>query len=107
MGRHEQAIGAARQALDLDPVSLRAISHVGLALYRARRYDAAIGFFQDEALGLDQDFVDAYVMLGITLVQTGRHDEAIAAFHRATALTADSPEILGLLGYAHGMAGRT
>ena len=44
-------------------------------------------------------------MLGITLVQTGMYGEAIAAFQRASALTGQNPEILGLLGYGYGMAG--
>ena len=39
MGQHDKAIRAARQALDVDPVSLSANSHVGLALYRARQYE--------------------------------------------------------------------
>lgn len=47
MGRHDQAIRVAQQALDLDPVSLRANSHVGLALYRAREYEAAIERFRE------------------------------------------------------------
>ena len=104
MGRHDQAIRAAQQALDLDPVSLHANSHVGLALYRARQYEAAIERFR-ETLHLDQDFADAHVMLGVTLVQTGMHGQAIAEFQRAQMLTGNSPEILGLLGYGYGMAG--
>ena len=104
MGRHDKAIRAARQALDIDLVSLSANSHVGLALYRARQYDAAIERFR-ETLHLDRDFADAHVMLGVTLVQTGMHSEAIAAFQRAGVLTGNSPEILGLLGYGYGMAG--
>jgi DNA-binding winged helix-turn-helix (wHTH) protein/TolB-like protein/Flp pilus assembly protein TadD len=104
MGRHDEAIRAARQALDIDPVSLSANSHVGLALYRARQYDAARERFR-ETLHLDRDFADAHVMLGVTLVQTGTYGEAIAAFQRAGVLTGKSPEILGLLGYAYGMAG--
>ena len=104
MGHHEKAIHAAQQALDLDPVSLRANSHVGLALYRARQYDAAVKRFR-ETLHLNPDFADAHVMLGVTLVQTGMHREAIAEFQRAGELTANSPEILGLLGYAYGMSG--
>ena len=104
MGRHDQAIRAAQQALDLDPVSLHANSHVGLALYRARQYEAAIERFR-QTLHLDQDFADAHVMLGVTLVQTGRHGQAIAEFQRAQMLTGNSPEILGLLGYGYGMAG--
>src|SRR5688572_7199729 len=44
-------------------------------------------------------------MLGVTLVQTGMYGEAIAALQRAGVLTGNSPEILGLLGYAYGMTG--
>ena len=104
MGQHEKAIRVAQQALDFDPVSLRANSHVGLAFYRARQYEAAIERFR-ETLHLDRDFADAHVMLGVTLVQTAMYDEAIAEFQRARVLTGNSPEILGLLGYGYGMAG--
>ena len=104
MGRHEKALRAAHHALELDPVSLRANSHVGLALYRAREYDAAVERFR-ETLHLNPNFADAHVMLGVTLVQTGMYEEAIAEFQRAGVLTSNSPEILGLLGYAYGMAG--
>ena len=104
VGQHDKAIRVARQALDLDPVSLRANSHVGLALYRARQYEAAIERFR-ETLHLDQDFADAHVMLGVTLVQKALYGEAIAEFQRARVLTGHSPEILGLLGYGYGMAG--
>ena len=44
-------------------------------------------------------------MLGVTLVQTRMYMEAIAEFQKAGRLTANSPEILGLLGYGYGMAG--
>ena len=104
MGQHDKAIRVAQQALDLDPVSLRANSHVGLALYRARQYEAAIERFR-ETLHLDQDFADAHVMLAVTLVQKAMYGEAIAEFQRARVLTGNSPEILGLLGYGYGMAG--
>ena len=104
MGHHEKAIRAAQHALDLDPVSLRANSHVGLALYRARQYGAAVERFR-ETLHLNSDYADAHVMLGVTLTQTEMYKEAIAEFERAGVLTANSPEILGLLGYGYGMAG--
>ena len=80
MGRHDEAIRAAQEALNVEPVSLSANSHVGLALYRARQYDAAIERFK-ETLHLDPDFADAHVMLGVTLVQTGMYGEAVAAFN--------------------------
>ena len=104
MGQHDKAIRVARQALDLNPVSLRANSHVGLALYRDRQYEAAMERFR-ETLHLDQDFADAHVMLGVTLVQKAMYGEAIAEFQRAMELTGNSPEILGLLGYGYAMAG--
>src|SRR5688500_13452033 len=97
MGRPDEAIRAAQRALDLDPASLRANSHVALALYRARQYEGAIERFRD-ALHLDQDFADAHVMLAVTLVQMGMYGEAIREFQRASVLTGNSPEILGLLG---------
>lgn len=104
MMRHEEAISAAQRAQDLDPVSLDANMHVGAALYRARQYDRAVEQSQ-RTLELDPDFIDAHVLLGLNLVQKKIYGEAISEFQKARALSGNSPEILGLIGYGYGMAG--
>ncbi len=104
MARHEEAIRAAQRAQEIDPVSLRANSHVGLAFYRARQYDDAIEQLQD-TLELNPDLFTAHVIFGLSLVQKRMYGEAIAELQKARVVTGSSPDSVGLLGYGYGMAG--
>jgi DNA-binding winged helix-turn-helix (wHTH) protein/TolB-like protein len=104
MARHEEAIRAAQRAREIDPVSLSANSHVGLAFYRARQYDDAIEQIQN-TLELNPDLFTAHVILGLSLVQKRMYGEAIAVFQRTKVVTGSSPDSIGLLGFGHGMAG--
>jgi DNA-binding winged helix-turn-helix (wHTH) protein/TolB-like protein len=104
MARHEEAIRAAQRARDIDPVSLRANSHVALAFYRARQYDAAIEQARN-TLDLNPDLFTAHVILGLSLIQKRMHAEAIAELQKARMVTGSSPDSVGLLGYGYGMAG--
>ena len=104
MARHEEAIRAAQRAQEIDPVSLRANSHVGLAFYRARQYDDAIEQLQ-KTLELSPDLFTAHVIFGLSLVQKMVYGEAIAELQKARVITGGSPDSVGLLGYGYGMAG--
>jgi tetratricopeptide (TPR) repeat protein len=76
-----------------------------LALYRAGRFDDAVERLR-ETIHIEEQFADAHVMLGVALVQKAMHREAIGEFKRALELTGHSPEVVSLLGYGYGMAGR-
>ena len=104
MARHEEAIRAAQRAQEIDPVSLRANSHVALAFYRAGQYDDAIEQSQN-TLELNPDLFTAHVIFGLSLVQKRMYGEAIAELQKARVVTGSSPDSIGLLGYGYGMAG--
>lgn len=104
MARHEEAIRAARRAQEIDPASLRANSHVGLAFYWARQYDEAIQQSRN-TLELSPNLFTAHVIFGLSLVQKRMYGDAIAEFQKARAVTDSSADSLGLLGYGYGMAG--
>jgi len=104
MARHEEAIRAAHRAQEIDPVSLRAKSHVALAFYRAGQYDDAIKQSQN-TLELNPDLFTAHVIFGLSLVQKRMYGEAIAELQKARVVTGNSPDSVGLLGYGYGMAG--
>ena len=78
MGRHEEAIGELRRAVELDPVSVLVLNDLGWVYYMARQYDPAIEYIQ-RVLELEPDMVDGHRGLGEIYVQKGMYDEAITA----------------------------
>jgi tetratricopeptide (TPR) repeat protein len=105
MGRHEQSIGEAIRASELDPVSLAISRAVGFRLYDARRYSEAIDQCR-KTIELDPTYAQARYTLGLAYVQTGRFDEAIRELNEGIRLSGRSRTILGALGYAYARAGR-
>ena len=104
-GRHEEAIGAARTARELDPSSL--IMRVALARshYYARDYDRSVAGYA-AAIERDPSFLTAHLGLGLAYVVSGRVEEAIRHYQMARRLPGgQAPVVSGLLGHAHGLAG--
>ena len=85
MGRHEEALGFADRARDLDPVSPEAWTTLAEVYYFARRYEEATKALK-ETLELDPNFGHAYVMLGRIDDARGRPDRAVEHLERAKAL---------------------
>ena len=104
MGRVEESIEEAKLAQSLDPLSSSANAHVGLALYRARRFDEATDALQ-KTLAFDPEALDGHIILGFVYVQQAKGREAIAEFRTAVELSERSPSILALLGYGYASAG--
>jgi tetratricopeptide (TPR) repeat protein len=71
-----------RQALALDPMSRIINTNVGLGLYMAREYEAAIERYR-LALERFPDWDYTLYLLGGAYSLAGRHDEAIEAASRA------------------------
>ena len=105
LGRHEEAIGEARQARDLDPLSLVINADFGMVLYFARQYSAAVQQFR-KALELDPAFPYAHFGLGLAWQQQGRLAEAVEELRRAVELAPRSPAYQAALGQALAFAGR-
>jgi serine/threonine-protein kinase len=106
VGRFEEAIAEAQLARRLDPLSVVTNSHVGLVLYRAREYEAALDVLQ-QAMELDPDHPMPYLPRGLSLSMLGRHEEAVATLEKGLVASDRSSEMLAQLALAYGRAGRT
>jgi tetratricopeptide (TPR) repeat protein len=105
MGRFDEAVGAAKRARDLDPLSISENTTLGVRLYYARRFDAAIEALE-QTLRINPDFAVAHWGLGETRRELQQHDEAIASLRRAVALSGNSPYMRAWLAHALASAGR-
>jgi TolB-like protein/DNA-binding winged helix-turn-helix (wHTH) protein/tetratricopeptide (TPR) repeat protein len=105
MGRFDEAVKAARYARELDPLSITENTTVGVRLYYARQFDAAIEAFE-RTLRINPDFAVAHWGLGETWRELQRHDEAIASLRRAVALSGNSAYMRAWLAHALASAGR-
>src|SRR4030095_5541920 len=101
----ENAIAEAKKTLEVDPLSLIANTNLALQLYYARRYDESIEQFK-QSLELDDTFPAAFAV-GLPYEQKAMYDEAIAAFQKAAVLSGNEAGIVGCLGHAYAVAGRT
>jgi adenylate cyclase len=104
-GRLEQAVGEARRAEELDPMSVNMKWHVGYTLYLARRHDEAIQQLQN-TLELDPNYAWAHWTLGISYVHQSMFAEAITSLEKAVALS-KSPAFVVWLASAYAMSGNT
>jgi tetratricopeptide (TPR) repeat protein len=75
------------------------------SLYYARRFEEAATQFK-KALELESRWDQLYFGLGLTLAQTPRRDEAVAALREAVTLGPENPLNQALLVYVLGRAGR-
>jgi len=105
MARTAEALREFRRAQDLDPLSLVINAAGAWALYLSHRYDEVIEHLL-KVNELDPDFVLTHLWLGQAYEQKGMHDEAIAEFHRAVALSGRSPVTVAALAHAYAMASR-
>jgi serine/threonine-protein kinase len=105
VGRSEEALAEAREALRLDPLSPIISMAVGSRLYHARRFDEAIQHLQ-QTVALDPSFALTYHNLGRAHLLKGEYREAIEALAQASRLSGDQPARRAALGYAYALAGR-
>lgn len=103
LGRTDEAIGMARRAREVDPLSQLARADEGRAYYLGRRYEEALTTFH-ETLDLGPQFV-AQLYSGLAYSQLGRHEEAVAAMESLRTAYPRFPEG-ALLGYVLARAGR-
>ena len=88
-GRFGEAILELRDALTLDPLSTRYISHLGQAYYFARRYNEAIGQYR-QALELDSKDALVHEWLGDAYQRVGDESGALAEWRTALTLRGDA-----------------
>ena len=90
--RHDEAVEAVRRAWGLDPTALRIGTGLGVALYGAGRYDAAIAQFQ-QVLDMDAGFAGSPLMqfLGLSYVANGQYELALEAFEASSSQLEQTP----------------
>jgi serine/threonine-protein kinase len=98
-----EAARALKTALELDPLSLAANVSVAIQRFYAREYDQAIEQCL-RTLEIDPDFATARLFLGLSYLQKGEPEKALAELG-AAAEREGSAEVLAGLGYALGQAG--
>jgi serine/threonine protein kinase/tetratricopeptide (TPR) repeat protein len=105
-GRLDEAVAEAKRAQDADPLSLMVSSVAGRTFYFARLYDQSIQQLR-KTLEMDPNFPRAHWFLAMAYEQVARQDEAIAECQKALSLSGREPAVLGVLGHAYAVSGRT
>jgi TolB-like protein/Flp pilus assembly protein TadD len=108
-GRHDEAEQHARNAIELDPLSLLMNMTPALNFYLARKHDNAIDELQ-KVLQMDPNFVAARSVLGNALLQKGLCDEALAEYEKVLELikgaTQAEASVKALMAHAYGLCGK-
>jgi TolB-like protein/Tfp pilus assembly protein PilF len=102
-GRFDEGFREMAIARRLDPMSLPIRISEGAEFYMARRYDDALGEC-DRILEIEPNFAAAYLYRGLSYVQKGKWNEALADLETAKRLD-DSPMSAAVLGEAYALTG--
>jgi DNA-binding winged helix-turn-helix (wHTH) protein len=105
LGRYDESVAAATEALELDPLSPLAHILISTAHYFGRRYDLALAE-ANKALEFDPHHAESHRFKGITLLQLDELEKAIPELETALRLMGEGPATLGSLGRAYARAGR-
>ncbi len=88
-GAYQEAVTAAREALRLNPRSLRAYMQLGAAYSALDQMDRAVETYQ-RTLTIAPEFVWARYRLGLVYLQSGQRSLAVAAFNEVLRQDPDS-----------------
>ena len=102
VGRSEQAIAEAKQARELDPLTMLTHFQMAWTLIGARRYDEAIS----ESQQLIEKFPNAHFWIGIALLGKGLNEQAIKEFETALGSSQTGPLVKASLAYAYAVTGK-
>jgi tetratricopeptide (TPR) repeat protein len=97
--RLEDAAGAWRHAVSLDPNEASLHRYLGLALVKLGRQEEALDAFSD-AIRLEPGHAPVHAYRGSTLIELGRDEEALEAISEAALLDPDRPGFHSLRGLA-------
>ena len=103
-GRFEESRAELERVIALDPSDEFGLWELGLCHYFSRRYEEAAEQ-ERRAIALQPKDYWPHMILGWTLEQQGKFDDAISEITIATRLT-DFPQVIAALAHAQAMAGR-
>ncbi|MGH9334635.1 MAG: tetratricopeptide repeat protein, partial [Vicinamibacteria bacterium] len=104
--RFDEALSEIRLAQRGDPLSPILYAAAGWIAYGAGRPEMAVTEAQ-RSFELHPEFAQGHLVLGLARLRMGQSDPALGALERAVAMSGQQPRVLGLLGYAYGLAGET
>ena len=108
-GRLSEALGEIQRAHEFDPVSLTIGSNLAFIHYLRRDYDQAASCAR-RVLETEPDYFQSLVVLGPTLQQQGKYQEAIALLEKVREQQKGKASVyynaLEALGHAHAVAGQ-
>ena len=104
MGRMEEGIQEMREACSLEPFDSINPTHLGHALYAARRFDESIEVLS-KVIESDPQFALAYLFQAMNFLAKEMWNEAIASLQKLVELTSASIFALSSLGCTYGAAG--
>lgn len=109
LGRHVEAEGEARRAVELDPLSLLMNMTPAMNFYLARQYDLAIEQLQ-RVIEMEPNFAAARSVLGAVLVQKALYPEAVAEFQKVLELIKGAAivetSVKAIMGHAYARWGK-
>ncbi len=103
MGRHDEALPKANQALQADPLSVPTITTVAHIYFYARQFQRAEELCNN-ALELEQDDLIAHLVLASIYVASGYPKKAVKEFQILRAIEEGS-DFMGYHGHAYSVAG--
>ena len=103
-GRFDEAVREMKRGKELEPLEPAPPTHVGWALYYARRFNESIEELR-KVIESDPEFSLSYMMLAGNFADKKMWPEAIAAGQKFVELTSESVVALSLLGFVYGSAG--
>ena len=101
LNRHEEAIAAYRQALNVDPDYVEASIGLGNTYSVLNRHDEAIGAYR-KALGKNPEYEEAWFNLGNVCVKLNRYEEAIEAYRESLRINPKNAMAWNNLGFSYG-----
>lgn len=105
-GRNQEGFEEVQKAAQLDPLNQAAVNAVGSGLIALKKYDEAFSRTR-KLLDLEPNSYYGHWSLGDLSAEMKRYDDAIDAYQETLRITPHNPGIVGRLGYALAMAGRT
>ncbi len=105
LGDLAKSLAASRRAMEMDPLDLVLIAHLGWHHLHDGQYEQGVAACK-RAIDMEPRFVAAHIYLGQLFTQMRRYEEAVAALERSARLSPASTDVRGHLGLVHALAGR-
>jgi serine/threonine protein kinase/Tfp pilus assembly protein PilF len=105
LGRFDESVSEAKQAQELDPLSLVINMNLGDVFYYMRQYDKAIEQYKS-TLALDRTFPWPHSGLAFVYLVQGKFNESLVECEQLKSLAGNEPYTLANLGWIYARTGR-